>query len=810
MKVSVNWLREYTDIDLSIDELVAKIGAQLGAVEEVIDIGQKYKGIIVAKVVSCEKHPNADKLKVCTIDTGKEQVQVVCGASNVREGMLVAWLPPSSTVPSTLDKDPFVLEARELRGVVSNGMLASPSELAITDDHAGILELPEDIAKPGDDFAKSFGLDDYIIDIENKMFTHRPDLFGMLGIAREIAGIQQKSFTSPDWYTPNPKFPGVEAEELKLEVRNKIPELVPRFTAITMRDVQLGQSPLWLQIVLAKLGQKSINNIVDYTNYFMLLTGQPIHAYDYDKVRALSEADYAVLVIRHPKSGEKIKLLNGKNIEPRPEAMMAATDKQLIGLGGAMGGTDTEIDHKTKNIIIEAATWDMFNMRRTSMEHGIFTDAVTRFTKGQSPLQNLAVVARIVNEIRLHASGKIAGEVIDDNHASADQKSVAVSDKFINERLGIELPAVEIKKLLENVEFSVDEDKANLSVNSPFWRTDVEIPEDIVEEVGRLYGYDHLPLDLPKRSLVPVSPDKLLMLKKELRTQLAKLGANEVLTYSFVHGHLLDKVGQDKTRAYKISNALSPDLQYYRLSLTPSLLDKVHMNIKADHPEFALFELGKTHVKDQLGDDNLPREFDRLALVHTMGYYHARTYLTQLANHSLIPFNKNLLKDIVPLGQMVAPYQPERSGLVWSNKLEMPVGIVGEFRPSVIQRLKLPASCAGFEIFLSALHAGTGASYAPLSKYPAVQQDISLKTDTSLSFAQLHDALAAALRDAAPKDMRLTTECIDIFSKDQATKHTAFRITAYSYERTLTTDIMNSLLDRAATKLQTTLDTTRI
>ena len=283
MKVSLNSIRTVNKIYGSagdpapngVDDLVEKIGAQLGAVEETIAYGERFKGVLVAKVVSCEDHPNADRLHVCKIDDGGKAeglerdenglVQVVCGAPNVREGLTVAWLPPGSTVPNTYDKDPFVLDARPLRGIVSNGMLASPKELSIGDSHEGIMELDTDAA-PGTTFAEAYNLDgDVVIDMENKMFTHRPDCFGQLGIARELEGIQRRTFKSPDWYTLNPEVPGVETDELKLEVRNEIPELVPRFAAITMRGVAVKPSPIWLQITLSRVGIRPINNIVMLT-----------------------------------------------------------------------------------------------------------------------------------------------------------------------------------------------------------------------------------------------------------------------------------------------------------------------------------------------------------------------------------------------------------------------------------------------------------------------------------------------------------------------------------------------------------------
>ncbi len=858
MKISLNSIRgmnkRYGCADdvaaIGVDTLIEKIGAQLGAVEEAIDIGSKYQGVVIAKVVSCEQHPDADRLRVCMVDDGSVvkdvernadgHVQVVCGAPNARAGLLVAWLPPGTTVPETASKEPFVLGARELRGVVSNGMLASLKELGLGDSHDGILEIDEPFGeiKPGSDFAEVFELkDDVVLDIENKMFTHRPDCFGFLGVSRELAGIQGLPFKSPDWYVAQPEFPAVEAEPLPLTLKNELPEMVPRFTAITMRDVQVGPSPVWLQVELAKVGQKSINNIVDYTNFFMLETAQPIHIYDYDKVASLSDSDTATLVVRNPKPNEKIELLNGKEIQPRPEAMMVATDKQLVCLGGAMGGIDTEVDEHTKNIIIEAASWDMFNMRRTAMEHGIFTDAVTRFTKGQSPLQNLAVVAKIVDEIQRFAGGKVASPVIDDNHL--DQAVLArqslhppvkITASFINTRLGLKLSVDEMKTLLENVECQVAVADDELTVTTPFWRTDIELREDVVEEIGRLYGYDKLPLELPKRDLTPAAKDPLLKLKDDIRTQLSRAGANEVLTYSFVHGNLLEKVGQDKEQAYRLSNALSPDLQYYRLSLTPSLLEKVHPNIKAGYDQFALFEMGKVHVQDEFteAEPDVPCEFERLALVFAAdskaakdytgsAYYEARKYMMDL----LAAFGLAHRVVIEPLdGELyvgmtktkITAYEAQRAATVRLDNVV--IGEVGEYKPSVRRALKLPEFSAGFELDLWVLlqYGNSTKTYAPLPRFPRVTQDITLKVAADVPYRQLFDHIWEEIDKIRPEKTFASLGPIDIYQRADDTDHkqVTFRLAIASYDRTLTDTEVNKLLDTVAAAAKTALNAERI
>jgi phenylalanyl-tRNA synthetase beta chain len=805
MKVSLNWIKQFTDIDMSIDELVERIGAQLGAVEEVENLGAKYQGVVVAKVVSCVDHPNADRLHVCTIDDGgitpdvnRDQnghVQVVCGAPNVREGITVAWLPPGSTVPESVGKEPFVLEARELRGVVSNGMLASPKELALGDSHDGILEIDKD-AKPGTPFAEVYKLDDYIIDIENKMFTHRPDCFGALGVAREIAGITHKPFASPDWYTQDAVI-GAKVADLPLTVINELPELVPRFSAVTMSNIEIKPSPIWLQVALAKLGQKSINIVVDLTNFYMQLTGQPLHAYDYDKVAALSQNGTAAIVVRNPRENEKIALLNGKTIDPRQEAIMIATDKQLIGVGGVMGGAETEVDDNTKNIILEAANFDMYSVRRTSMAHGLFTDAVTRFNKGQSPLQTVTVLAKIASDVAQLAGGKIASDLIDDNHVgerTSVHPPVPVTAEFINARLGLQLSADEMKQLLTNVECSVEVDSDKLIVTAPFWRTDIETREDVVEEIGRLYGFDKLPLELPQRSIKPAAKNDLMELKQHIRETLAKAGANEVLTYSFVHGDLLDKVGQDKSHAFKLGNALSPDLQYYRLSLIPSLLTNVHANIKAGYNEFALFELGKAHLIDQKSEDGLPREDELTALVVAAAdklqksgaaFYAAKRYIEQLIPTELTykPVPTDMQKY-----DITKPFDMNRTAFVYLG--EAFLGIIGEFRGSVTRTLKLPKYCAGFELDTEALQKvlGTEPGYVPLLRFPTVRQDLTLRVAAEKPYAEVHEVVNKALSANAPEDSLIRLEPSGFYqsAEDSTHKNVTLRISVTGTNRTLT------------------------
>jgi len=831
MRVSLNAIKQYTDIDLSVDELVSKINAQLGGVEKVIDLGERYKDAVIVRVVSCDDHADADRLHVCKIDDGgvvkdverdeNGLVQVVCGAPNVKAGMFVVWLPPKSTVPSSFDdKELFVLEARALRGVVSNGMLASAKELAIGDSHDGILEIdpsewkPNNVEiKPGTSFAKAYGLDDTIIDIENKMFTHRPDLFGQIGVAREIAGIQHKKFTSPEWYMIQPGFSN--GDGLALEVFNDAPDEVPRFMAVAIKNVTIKPSPLWLQIELVRLGGKPINSVVDATNYVMLLTAQPTHAYDYDKLRGHK------IGARMAKHGETVMLLNGKTYELNNGDIVISDGEGPVGLAGIMGGGESEVSSETRNIVLEVANFDMYTVRRSSMRHGVFTDALTRFNKGQSVFQNNVVLAKLMELI----GGEQASAVFDlhdgvvfDEEFMDKIDGCDTTREFINNRLGTDLKDDEIKDLLLNVEFRVKFENAKINVFHPFWRTDIYYPEDIVEEVGRLYGFDKLPRELPSRSTKPAAQNAVREQAHDIRQALSRAGASEVLTYSFVHKNVMERAGQDPAHAYKLSNALSPDLQYYRLSLTPSLLDKVHMNIKAGYDQFALFEMNKVHYKGEMdsAEPGVPNEDGLLALTIAYSdkqkpagspYYYARRYLDQIAN--LEGLTVMSLSDFDVSSdewgrQLTAAYEPNRSAVIVKD--DEIWGVVGEYKEGVKRAFKLPDFAAGFEIHQDVI-VQPGLSYSALSKYPSTDRDICFQVPREVSYGRIIATMKTVQRD----EVKLSLAPLDIYQPDdEVTKNITVRVTLAPQLKTLSSEEAQHILDDVASRVVSELGATVI
>ena len=856
MKVSLNIIKQLINFELPpVDKLVARVNQQLGGVEAVIDLKAKYGGARIVRVVECAKHPDADRLSVTKIDDGgavadvpRDEdglVQVVCGAPNVHADMWAIWLPPQSTVPASFDDDePFVLDARPLRGVLSQGMLAAADELDIGADHEGIVEIHERDMPAGVEltagvrFAETFGLDDYVLDIENKMFTHRPDCFGQLGVAREIAGIFHQQFTSPEWYKSVQQF--TNAEGLDLTVANDAPELVPRFMAVAIRDITVQSSPLWLQCQLVAMGGKPINNIVDATNYIMLMTAQPTHAYDYDKLRG------STLEARMARDGEKVSLLNGKEYELTTDDIVIADGEGVIGLAGIMGGADTEVSDGTKNIVLECANFDMYALRRTAMRHGIFTDALTRFNKGQSPLQNAAVLKQLMSMV----GGVQASEVFDERNdrlmvmqrdsrvtfGSAGKETISIFDwgavtgvlvlesTFVNERLGTEFSSQEICRILKNVEIKAHEEPEpnmpyQFEVIAPFWRTDLKLPEDIVEEVGRLYGFDKLPRQLPMRSIKPAPRNPRRQLKQAIRQSLSRAGANEVLTYSFVHERVLKNAEQDPSRAYRLSNALSPDLQYYRTSVLPSLLDKVHANIKAGHDEFMLFEIGKIHDKElPLTDENLPSEQTFVDGVYSSKkpragapFYKARKLVDRLLA------DINVEADFVKIAEsgadVPAPFDGQRSAWIVAKNGDK-LGIVGELSQAVRRNFKLPDYTAAFSLDIEKLQVclteNREHNYRPLSRFPSISQDISLRSSVEIS----HDELLRAVRQCldGSENLHCQIQTLGVYQpKDDATiKTTTFRLTFTSYQQTLTDAEVKPIMDNIATAALTKLDAERV
>lgn len=710
MKISLNWLKKYVKIptEMSDAELIRLIGARLVEVEGVIDETHKYDNIVIVRVEEAEKIPDTH-LTLCQVnDGGDELIQVVCGAPNVRAGMLAAWIKPGAIVPASVHEDaPFVIGKRRMLGKYdSNGMLAGADELDFGGKHDKIAEIDPELAKPGDALADVFLLNDLILEIENKSLTHRPDTFGIIGFAREVAGILGVKFVEPDFIaTENAAATFVEStheipasDRLSVKVQIKDAAICPRYSCAVLRisDAMAEDKYLTMtKVLLAKAGMQSVSKIVDVTNYLMLLTGQPLHAFDYDKFVKVGNTDAPNVVVRTANEGEVITLLDGTKVECVPSDILITSNDVPVAMAGAMGGANTEIDETTRNVFLESATFSLYNLRKTQMAHGIFSEAITRFTKGVPQGGTVNVLAEAASEMR----AKVVG-FCDEQKNTNEPIVVKITTNEINRLLGTDYSLDQIVHTLTNVSFEVKTANDILEITAPYWRTDIHIPEDIIEEIGRLLGYESITPTLPLHATA--SSNELFEAKNRVRELLSKLGASEVLTYSFVSKKIFDNTFQDTNNAYRIVNSISPELQFVRQSLTPSLLDKAYLNVKLPVNEFAIFEINKIYQRSfGVTDENVPIEGYSLSFVlterknHETAFFKAKKYVDAVFNAFGVDVEYTPLKED---GAVCKPFEPKRAAEIRLKSNGAFMGVVGEFKKSVQANYKLPEYLAGFEI----------------------------------------------------------------------------------------------------------------
>lgn len=810
MYIPLNWIKEYTNVDLDVEKLVEEVATKIGAVEETIDLAKKYEGITIAKVIEKKDHPNADKLAVYIVDTGEKQVQVVTGDKTLEVSDKVAYFAPGVKVPYNAYPEKYdgVISKVSLRGVESEGMMASERELDLGNDHTKIMRLESD-AVVGEDFAKTYGLNDTVLDIENKALANRADLFGIVGISREISACQSMKFQSPDWAMRTDV--STLSGNTTVVVDNQINTYCKRYMAIAMDNVLVTDSPIWLKATLAKVGIRSINNIVDITNYMMYLTSQPLHAFDLDKVLEKSGRTSPTIAVRLAKNGESITVLGGKTVDLDDSTVIITDGQNPIGIAGIIGGQDTEIDSTTKRIIIECANFDRYNIRKTSMRLGIFTEAVTRFTKAQDPNNCPNVLLKTVEMVSELAKGTVASEVVDNYIQPVKNKVITLDLKRANTILGIDLKSVEVETLLTNLEYSVDvKDEGTLIVTVPTFRQDIDIVEDLYEDIGRHYGYNNVKVTLPTRSIYPNSVNSMLEFKDKLRDIITKIGGNELLTYNFIDGKDLEKYGLDTSEAYKLTNPLSPELEYMRYDILPSILEKVSINVDQGYGEFILYEMNKGHSKNQQdfdSNENLPKEREYLGVVslnpHYTGtpFYVAKAILSKiLSSLNIGNYDLVLLKDVENIEKrwverLNGMLDINRSAiLIINNEI---VGVVGQCSQKVKQRTKLPAGVSVLELDLDSLigYAQDSYGYVEPSRYPKTSQDFCFEVSLNTTYKEVYEMVKKIVTDV---NYVYVIEPVDIYHKDgDEKKKITIRLELQHRDRTLTkydiTQLRNTL-----------------
>lgn len=837
MIISVNWLKKYLDVDVDIDKLTDVIGSRLVEIESVTKLADKYSSAIISKVVSCVPHPDSDHMHVCKIDDGGKAtwverdedgyIQVVCGAPNVHEGMMVAWLPPTAIVPETYGKsDEFKLADRKLRGILSHGMLASPRELDLWNEHQGIMEIDADKAKSGDSLVDLFDLDDYLLEVENKSLTHRPDCFGVIGFTREVAAILGSSAKIPAWFNNINGELIPDEDEIKPTIDIVDPELCNRYECVVLDGVDSAKDlPADMRTMLSRIGGNSILAPVDITNWLMYETGQPLHAFDLDKLMAVSPTGKPDMVIRAAAQGEKLELLDGKTIELDPKDIVVAvgdsSNSVPVALAGAMGGMATEVTPDTKRILLESATFNLYNLRNTQFRHGIFGEAITRFTKGQPAPLTHPVLIRAVALMKQYAGAKAISSIIDNYPTKPVEQTFGIPVTDFTAVLG-RLSTGDgyddnlIESTLQNLQYSdVRIDGGRILAVAPWWRTDLHIKEDVIEDIGRVNGFDYIEKIMPRRDFAAAAYNELYQKQMLLRNRLREAGGNEVTTYSFIHGDLLDKVGDDKSKAYRIVNAISPDLQYYRRSLLPNLIECTRDNLKAGYDDFMLFELGKVHHKGLMDESEptLPREISEVAGVvarkdscGASAFYQIKSMMEYALNLQSGQLTYVRLDQYdAPLDSSTKLFEPKRSAAVLVDGNY--VGVVGEFTNRVRQTFKLPDFAAGFNLLTEELLAylDDGSEYTPVLRYQGTTRDITYQANDAVSYHRLVDFTNKILA-TMPDDMVATVSPLDIYRVGDNMRNVTLRIDFHNRSKTVdvkqVSRIMHKLEQSAVHELQ--------
>jgi len=559
-----------------------------------------------------------------------------------------------------------------------------------------------------------------------------------------------------------------------------------------------------MKSVLIKSGIKPINNVVDITNYLSVITAQPLHAFDYDKLveNDLTKDDTAHITIRVAKNGERIHTLEGNIVELSEDNLVIADSTNPIAIAGVIGSIDTQVDNNTKNIIIESANFNKYSIRKTSMELGIFTEAVTRFTRGQAPQLCLPVLLKAAELVQELANGEVASNVIDIYPEPTKPKKLSLSVSRLNSHLGTNLSKEEIKNILLNIEYEITkEDDEYITIIPPVFRTDISIPEDIYEDVGRIYGYENILPKLPTREINAVVLNEKIALKEKIRNILTYSGCNELDTYSFTSKETLLGAKQDPNFAYHIKNALSPELEFMRISILSSLLQKAKENIQKNISPLCIYEFNIPHQKGYMDNFQLPKEDWHLSMVFSSKenfidgspYYQIKRYAEKIFNSIGI---ENISYELVSLSSqtdlpiwikcIIPTFNPNQSALIkyHTDGTEGIIGIVGDIDYEVKNNFKLPALTAAVEINLEELLKIIKPKTIRVfdSKFPSISQDVCFTVPSSIKYSDIENSVLQIINT---RDRVATIECIDIYRKSEHSKNVTLRITIEHQNKTL-------------------------
>ncbi|OAI40287.1 hypothetical protein AYO38_06120 [bacterium SCGC AG-212-C10] len=727
MKLSLNWLRELTDIPWPVPELARRLIDATAEVESWETIGAQWdpERIRVAEVVAIEPHPNADRLRLATVDTGSGQQQVVCGAPNLAVGQKVAFATEGAMLRDGHSGEPAKLKLRPIRGVDSAGMVLSEKELGISDDHEGILVLPPDAVNGR---ALSEQLGDIVFDIST--WANRADLLGVLGFGREVSALTGNPLREPDRTHGGGGTPASE----RISVTIEAPDLCRRFTAAVVEGVTIGPSPEWMQERLKKHGMRPINNVVDITNYVMIETGQPLHAFDYDLVRGKQ------IVARRAAPGEHLVTLDGIDRELDGEMLVICDGGGPVGIAGVMGGGNSEVSENTRNVLLEVANFRAGSIRRTSTKLKLRTEASLRFEKGLGAEMAEYAQHRALHLFEQLTGGTIAEGIVDVFPGKEPPRTIVLPAERIEQVLGIAIPTEDVRRILTDLGFVCHfVPPAKYSVQPPYWRPDVLIPDDVIEDIGRIYGYENLPATMLRGSLPAPEPRPLEELRERVRDLAAGLGFQEIITYTLTDkarlGRVVDSSDALRNDPLGVVNPVAAQHQYLRTSLRSTALETYASNRRHHEGPLRLFEIGFEYLPVEA---DLPHERTMFCALAggTRDNRWGRPASEQLDFYDA----KGAVEAILGACGVPAEYRPVTGfGLLTGHAAEVfsgkeRLGLVAQVHPETAAQFDIDEPVFLIELSLEDLVRVLPdlPDYSPPSRFPAVNQDIALLVDAAL------------------------------------------------------------------------------
>ena len=770
MKAPLSWLKDYVDIDVTPEELQAKLFSCGFEVEELYEIGKDISGVVVGEVTECQK-VDGTHLSVCKVDCGDKGIfQICCGADNVRTGIKVPCALVGGTVYATA-KDHITVEGvmtikkGKLRGIESDGMLCSGIELGVSGDmykgadYNGLLILPSSL-KNGEDVKHELGLDDYIFDIS--ITANRPDCQSIFGIAREIAAVLNKPVKEPDCY-----FKTVKSNK-KITITNTAPELCQRYISHYVKDVKISPSPAWLKKKLALCGIRSINNVVDITNFVLLELGQPMHAFD---LRTLSGE---TVNIRRAENGEKIVTLDGNEFELNSENLVICDASKPCALAGIMGGLNSEIREDTTEVLFEAAKFARDNVRRTARALGQHSDSSSLFEKGVNDYTVEKAMLRALHLIDALKCGTVTDVRVDvvTPNSILTEKQLTVNVDKINALLGITVPAKAMEKILKSLNFKVSVNGNEMNLTVPRYREDIDGYPDIAEEIIRMYGYGHIvPTFIPTATVTSGGLSEKQQAENKLKDILVSKGLYEISSYSFISEKDFDLLNyandSDERKAIKILNPISEDLSVMRTTLAPSMVNVIVRNLRRGNMNGKLFELAKIYLADELPLKNFPIEKKVLSfgMWGSCTFFHLKGIIDNLASHLNLKFE----------------YEPYTKPFLHPGKTAKIkcdgeyIGYLGILAPTVAENLVIDRTVVIGEIDYEMLEKlSKPFRYTPLPKFAEYTRDLALICDVGVTAGAIEKEIYSACKYVT--DVHL----FDIYAGEQIEKNKksmAFKIT---------------------------------